>query len=656
MNSRNKATNVLLAFVVVASAQLSRADDVPFHRTRDRVDEATPAVQSDQQILQTDPKNPKALADIVDQLDGAGRWKEAIPYLTTLTEVAPGDAARIHQLGMYYSWTDNGTAKALPLLKRASEMQPSNSQWAYDYADVLARGSEHRAEAVQVLRSIVERDPKFMPAIKRLAEILSWSGSSRAESAKLYQQGLAIEPHNLELLDGYAEMLSWDRSTRPQAEQMFNRALEMKPNDPRALVGKAQLLSWTGRSDEALAMYDSVLRSDPHHPMALRGRAEILNWKGRYGEARDLLVQARNSTPDDPSISLELARSEAGLGHFAYARSILHDIASGSGTEGEDVRQVVSRALGTWVEVGYFGRRNRRNLDYDRAMLLVSTPLNNSNRFTFGYRPTFWNTKSGDFDSQYFQGALDSQLSEHLTTHAQVGVEDFPGYTTQVDGGADFTYHINPSWVMDGGFQRSAVEESMLSTRGIIVGGVALGRARSNLAHIGFGYASQHGHWDASVHYSDGAFTGENIDSNRRYGIDLDLGKMIRSDKPYLRLSYGVSYMAFDHDADFLPGGAPPQLVGGYFSPTKYLLNYGGLGSMFRFGNKVEWRSSGTLGVQNVETTFSDFSNASFAATFTSNMLWRVTPSNEMRLGYDFLNVYSAFRRHLVSVSWRHYF
>src|SRR5438270_5275941 len=640
----------LALLVLVMAAQLSRGDDQPLQRS------IAAAVQRDQQVLQSDPKNKEALADIVDQLDGAGKWKDALPYLATLNAVEPNDAARTHQLGMYYSWSDNGSAKALPLLQHASELQPANSQYAYDYADVLARGSEHRTQAIEVLRSIVQRDPKFMPAISRLAEILSWSGASRAESGKLYQQGLALEPRNLELLDGYAEMLSWDHNTRPQAELTFARALETKPNDPRALVGKAQLLAWSGRSDEALAMYDSVLRSDPHHPLALRGRAEILNWKGRYAEARDLLLQARNATPDDASITLELARSEAGLGHFAYARSILHDIASGNATEGTDLRQAVSRALGTWIEVGYFGRRNRRNLDYDRAMLLVSTPLNSSNRFTFGYKPSFWSTKGGDFDSQYFSGSLDSQVSEHVTTHAQVGVEDFPGYTTQMDGGGDFTYHINPSWVFDGGFQRSAVEESMLSTRGIVVGGEALGRARSNIAHLGFGYASQHGHWDFSAHYSDGAFTGENIDSNRRYGVDLDLGKMVRSDKPYLRLSYGVSYMSFDHDADFLPGGAPPQLVGGYFSPTNYLLNYGGLGSSFRFGNKVEWKSSGTLGVQNVETTTSDFGHASFAATFNSNLLWRASAGNEIRLGYDFLNVYSAFRRHLVSVSWRHYF
>ena len=52
------------------------------------------AIARDQRVLQGDAKNKEALADIVDQLDGAGRWKEALPYLSTLNEVEPNDAAR----------------------------------------------------------------------------------------------------------------------------------------------------------------------------------------------------------------------------------------------------------------------------------------------------------------------------------------------------------------------------------------------------------------------------------------------------------------------------------------------------------------------------------------------------------------------------------
>ena len=96
MRIQKLATGAALALLVTASAPLW-SDDIPFHVTAHR-DEASPAVQRDQQILQGDPKNKEALAEIVDQLDGAGRWKDAMPYLATLHEVDPNDAARTHQL------------------------------------------------------------------------------------------------------------------------------------------------------------------------------------------------------------------------------------------------------------------------------------------------------------------------------------------------------------------------------------------------------------------------------------------------------------------------------------------------------------------------------------------------------------------------------
>src|SRR5689334_9291047 len=144
---------ILLVFV---AAQFALADDAPFQRR------ASAAIQQDQQALQADPKNKEALSDIGDQLDGAGRWKEALPYLATLNEVEPNNAARAHQLGMYYGWTDGGSTKALPLLQHAAELEPQNSQYAYDHADLLARSADHRAQGVTELRSIVDRDPKFM--------------------------------------------------------------------------------------------------------------------------------------------------------------------------------------------------------------------------------------------------------------------------------------------------------------------------------------------------------------------------------------------------------------------------------------------------------------------------------------------------------------
>jgi len=72
---------VTFAFLVFAMAALSRGDDQALQRS------VAIAVQRDQQALQSDPKNKEALSDIVDQLDGSGKWKDALPYLATLNEV-----------------------------------------------------------------------------------------------------------------------------------------------------------------------------------------------------------------------------------------------------------------------------------------------------------------------------------------------------------------------------------------------------------------------------------------------------------------------------------------------------------------------------------------------------------------------------------------
>ena len=37
-------------------------------------------------------------------------------------------------------------------------------------------------------------------------------------------------------------------------------------------------------------------------------------------------------------------------------------------------------------------------------------------------------------------------------------------------------------------------------------------------------------------------------------------------------------------------------------------------------------------------------------------MLWRPSAHNELRIQYDYLNVFNAFHRQLPAVTWRHYF
>ena len=538
--------------------------------------------------------------------------------------------------------------------RKLLQNNPENSEALGGLADALEATGRWR-EAMPFLTRLIDIQPRNSSRLLQLARMKSWQTETRPEALRLFALALQADPKNEDILVSYAEVLSWSRITRPQAKSYYQQALRQNPRNLRALDGEAQLLAWAGDSDQALELYDEVLSTDPSNVGALRGKAEILNWRGRHQEARVLVAQAMQTAPTDERAITELARADYGLRHYEEARKEMAQVGT-PGPETEDLQRGISQALGTYVELGYGLRRNRGRLDYDQMESLVSTRLGSSNRIGLLYQPTFFRTQQQDFHSNYFAVMLDSEPSEKLNTHAEIDGEEYFGAPAQADGTLDLRYRVRPSFQFEAKAQREIVDDSLLSTRGELVGGLFLGQVRSNLATVGGSYSNREKNYDASLSYSDGIYTGRNLDSNRRWSLDANIGKSLHSYHPYLRVAYAMTYLSFDHDADFQPGAAPSRITGGYFSPTRYLLNSGQVFVSHDLGRRVRWDAGGTLGVQNSETTFSSFSKAQFASTFAAHLTWAVNAKNEFRTGYDFLDVYNAFHRHLFRFSWRHYF
>jgi tetratricopeptide (TPR) repeat protein len=538
--------------------------------------------------------------------------------------------------------------------RKVLQADPVNTQALGGLADALDASGRWR-EAMPFLSRLIEIEPNNSSRLLQVARMKSWQTETRPEALKLFSRALRADPKNEEILVSYAEVLSWSRTTRPQAQSFYEQALRQNPRNLHALDGKAQLLAWAGESDRALELYDEVLSSDPLNVAALRGKAEILNWRGRYEEARKLVARAIPIAPGDERTIAELARADYGLHHYDQARMEMSQV-DAPGPETQDLQQGINQALGTYVELGYGLRRNRQRLDYDQMQALVSTRLGTSNRVGLLYQPTFFRTQQQDFHSNYFALMLDSEPSEKLTTHAEVDGEQYFGAPAQADGTFDLRYRLRPSFQIEAKAQREIVDDSLLSTSGELAGGLFLGQVRSNLGMVGGSYSNREKNFDMSLDYSDGIYTGRNLASNRRWSLDANIGKSLNSYHPYVRIAYGLTYLGFDHDADFQPGAAPSRITGGYFSPTRYVLNSGQIFVSHDLGRRVRWNASGTLGVQNSEATFSSFSKAQFASSFSTHLTWSVNSKNEFRIGYDFLDVYNAFHRHLFRFSWRHYF
>jgi tetratricopeptide (TPR) repeat protein len=609
----------LLSARASARPQNSTLDEARAQAASGNLDRAT---QLFQQVLRQDPNNVPALQGLTDALVAQGHWRAAVDPLQHLDNLQPNDPARVFQLGQMESWQPGHREQALALLKHANELDPSNLQYQKYYAQVL-----------------------------------SWNASTRPEAVKIFQQGLRESPNDMELIFAYAEILSWNRATRPQAMDCYKKVLSQDPHNTRALAGEAQLLSWGGHSSQAMDIYSQILTQEPTNVAALRGEAQIYGWRGDYRQALQLAQQAHALDSSDSATTLELAQAEYDMGHFAEARNDLAQVQSIDTADYTELKREVDHALGTYVELGYSLRRDGELLDFDSADAIVSTPLGSENRLSALYQPFRYRTTGGDFSSNYYALMLDSQPSDAVTTHMQVAGRTYPGVPGQIEGAFDANFTVRPSFKLQLGFDRESDQETLVSTLGADDLGVFVGQVETNLASIGGSYSNSQHHYDASLTYTDGVYTGQNLASNRRWSFDGNLGKSIRGDHPYIRIGYGFTYLSFDHDAEFVPGdGMPPRITGGYYSPTEYLLNYGQILFSGNFGRHVKWDLGGFAGAQNAQTFFNSFSTPQFASTFSTHLTWSMTTSDELRLGYDYLNTFNAFHRHYFSVSWRHYF
>lgn len=566
---------------------------------------------------------------------------------------AQDDARR--SLARTMSWQghhDQAIAAMQPLVSRTNSRAVDFMQ----LAELQASAGNHRAE-VESYRLALQHEPENLEVLLRLAPILSWETRTRGEAAQLFERAIRLQPGNETLVTLYAEMLSWDGATRGRSVMMFDRVLAMNSKSTRARIGKAQALSWSGHAQAALVQYDQVLAQEPSLPVALRGKATLLMWRQQHKEAREMLLTARSVPPVEAPTLVELARADVGVRRFLEARQTITGLPQQPGEDWTILQRDVRQGLGTFVEFGFGLRRSSGNLDYNRAYVAVSTPLGEGSRVTARYRPTFFDTKPGNYRSDYYALSLDARLSDTATMFAEVGGETYQrGGASSIDGVIELRARLSRSFRLYTGFRRASVDESRTASRGVLFGGTFIGQVRSNLGSIGGSYSFDAKKVDLSVTYTDGVYTGHNLDSNRRQAVDFNIGKTLRGFRPYFRVAYGFGFLHFDHDSSFVPSAGPPRRAGNYYSPYQSFFNYGGASMNYRFGTKVEWGAGGTAGVSTTRGLPLSPWDSRFNGSFSTNLTWHITDSNTIRISYDYIDVFNAFRYNLFGISWRHYF
>lgn len=275
-------------------------------------------------------KQDESIALLQDAL-GATEWDEqnqlAVMLLLAETQAAAGDASG----GL-------DTVNALDTQSPQVLATRATLHWANKDAD----------SAVADLESVVARLPRAVPLWMQLYDYwhrIEGHDTVHTQSRALLNRALEANPGDQTLLTALAE-LDWEEDNAAAAIASHKTILDQAPDtlDSVARVGR-----WYAMQPDGTEKAQSIIgAASPNNPAALQVRTVLDVEAQQFQRAKEILAVLRQRVPSNPGITLDLARSELGLGNIEIAvRLVTRALQIGLYAEdGRKARQILSEAEG----------------------------------------------------------------------------------------------------------------------------------------------------------------------------------------------------------------------------------------------------------------------------------------------------------------------
>jgi tetratricopeptide (TPR) repeat protein len=347
-------------------------DQANYWKLQNRPDQV---VRTLERVLQSDPRNPDALAGIAEAQAQLGNAAQAQDALSRLRNTAPADprtaqadvavrtatvdagalaqARQLAQAGRnaeaveryralfrgqvpdsfaleYYqtlAGTEGGWREARDGLSQLARRAPNNTAVQLAHAQVLTYREDTRAQGIEQLRRLSGQPDSQQSATAAWRQALSWIGPG---------------PDAVRPLEGYLQQYPNDAEMQRRLEEARNPPPSADP------AGDARVQAWrafnANRLRDAEERFQAVLATDPNDADGLGGLGLVRLRQGRQADARRLLQAAIDA---DPSRRSSWERALQG----ASVRPGQSGPAGGGGAPGPDVQQAR-----TMVEAGNFSQ------------------------------------------------------------------------------------------------------------------------------------------------------------------------------------------------------------------------------------------------------------------------------------------------------------
>jgi protein O-GlcNAc transferase len=251
-----------------------------------------------EQVLQTQPNNPRALFLLGYLFHQAGQWQPALARLSQAVAANPAVAEPHFLIGLIHQQQRNLPA-AIAAYQQVVRLQPKHPKALNNLGRALVDAGQI-TEGIAVLRGAVNADPRNASAQSNLGDALRITGDFEG-AAVAQRRAIAADPKFAEAHSNLGTALA-KLGKISEAMASMRRAMEINPKLATPHYNLARLLQDQGKLDDAIRSCRSAIALRPNYSDSI---GLLGNLSGVTGDVAQAIANQR--------LAMELNPQNAGI-------------------------------------------------------------------------------------------------------------------------------------------------------------------------------------------------------------------------------------------------------------------------------------------------------------------------------------------------------
>jgi tetratricopeptide (TPR) repeat protein len=571
-------------------------------------------------LVAQQPNNPELLGFLADAYLAQKDYESAITTINQLQAIKPNDPFVMKKLGKAYilgcKFED-----ARDIFTNLSNNYPYDPEVQESMADVYLALDEYQA-AIDILNSEMNKNPQNINLVIKFSRALI-SLNKLEEAKEILANAYSMHPENNDIKQLLGDVYLYSNDFKTALDYYFS--VSDYENTPSVLYGIAEAYRFSENYKKSKEYYYMLLSYPEYSLRAKIGNAYILIAENKLLKAKDEFEALYRANPRDEEVKLGMAITYISIEDFLKALKILDTLPMTDRIKYEkavalykmgmyndayplvkenrlvkarDLKQALDMKLKIELDpiFQYHHQKGDVNneLSFRRYGFEVSDVVKSNIKAKAGFTVTpYYNDKAKTTAREYTVG-LEGRPLNNLSFDTGIGFKDFSNSQQMLTAKALFKLYVNDALSLNGGFTKTNIEQTMLSSTGLrpVVGPLrnqTVGQESDYKFLMGYGLKLPqffYNYGGFNLGFTNGVDSAVNF---YREGI-AGLGKVIYS-RPKGRLldllssEYTLYYAGYNENHSGFggaslatsplgsDGGFKYHSFGGYFSPDYIIAN-----------------------------------------------------------------------------------